>query len=426
MNRNVIVIAILVLLVATAAGAGAWLWTTGHLNFILTRGIEPAMGVPNTNGRAPRNALLLVRKLSRIHDEMAKGNQAAVSQLDEIDIGISGQFEQFDRVDWQSSKNVEAMMTYVLSGGKAEIVENFVEAKTATAEQLALAKGAMHFSMHRPETALKLIGGVDPRTMERSLAGPMALALASLHATEEPQRGVQLFDEARLQAPGTAIEEAAIRREVPLLLKQGDIRRAMGLASRYVRSFGRSVFAKKFYQDLATGLAASDESEAVAAIEEVSVSIEREPDDIRADLYLKVSRAAVVSGKLNLCKKAATKIIVMLPDGSPSKSKAQLYSAAASAPTEDARTAFVDLDAVPLGDLDTDEIAIREAAKTIAGYINVAGTTSAKMDQTGSQVRGDPEQRKASVSAPVEDSDVLRRVQAAIKEADILLTMENR
>lgn len=426
MNRKIIVIAIAFLLVGTTAGAGAWLWTTGYLKSILGRGVEPAIAVPNSNGRIPRNAILLVRKLSRVHDEMAKGNQAAVGQLDEVVIGISGVFEQFDRVDWQSPKNVNAMMTYVLSGGKAEAVKNFVEAKTGTSDQLALAKGAMYFSMHRLETALKLIGGVDPRALERSLAGPMALALASLHATEEPQRGVQLFDEARLQAPGTAIEEAAIRREVPVLLKQGDIRRATGLASRYVRSFGRSLFSTKFYQDLATGLAASDESQAVAAIEELSVSIEREPDDIRADLYLKVSRAAVVSGKLNLCKKAAKKIIVMLPDGSPSKSKAQLYSAAASAPTEDARTAIVDLDAVPLGDLDTDEIAIREAAKTIAGYINVAGTTSSTMDQTGSQIRGDPERSEASGSAPVEAPDVLRRVQAAIKEADILLTMENR
>lgn len=426
MKKGIIIGAIGGVLLLTAVGGGFWILRSGSLKSWLGSGDDANVHEVHAVRGSSKNSTGLIRKLAGFHDRIVKGDHSAAEQQDEIIDSIAGAFEQISNSDWKDAKNFQAMMAYVLSGGKIEVVEKFLESRTATKEQIMLAKGAMSFVLRRQKTALKLIGDVDPRSLDLSLVGPVSLALASLHAAKDPQRGVLLFDEARLHAPGTAIEEAAIRREVPVLLKKGDIGRAVALTSRFVRSFGRSLFAANFYADLAAGLALVEERQSVKAVEELSAAVEREPPDAKTDLLLSVSRAAILSGKVILAKKAADIVIAMAPESSPTKSKARLFSAAASAPTDKADSAVVELGNIPADDLDSDEIAIRDAAKGLAQAVIRAGASDAMADQGRPRARGEPEKSEGRGTLPEEPPAVLRRFETALKQADALLSAETR
>lgn len=418
MNRKLIIVAIGVLVLAFAGAATFLGWRAGIVKFGSSHTVTAeAPDLEQEDTSPPRDGMTSVRKLFRYQDQVAKGDLGALQNQNEMIRTIADEFRSFKRKDWAEPKNVQAMMAYVLSGGKTEVVEKFLSMQLASQEQELLAKGVLSFALRRPKTAIKQIGDLETRALDRPLVSVVSLALASLHASEDSQRSIALFDDARLHAPSTAVEESAIRREVPLLLKAQDTTRADALIARYIRVFGQSPFGPRFYEELAVAFSGLEEAKSVASMTAINIALSDQPSENTSGFFLGISRAALIGGKIELAKTAAEIVAKAAPEGTASTDKAKLYAAAAVAATEGADSVLPELIAVQDANFDDEEKSIRAAAERIARSVVEAGSVKADADPS-------PE---SSVDAAAETSSdgtsaVVQKAGVALKEADRLIS----
>lgn len=411
--------AIGVLVLAFASATTFLAWRAGIIKF----GVVQKIATPapdQEDATPPRNGMTSVRKLFRYQDQVAKGDRDAIQNQNEMIDKIAVELNAFKRKDWTEPKNVQAMMAYVLSGGKTEVVEKFLSMQVASQEQELLAKGVLSFALRRPKTALKQIGDLETRSLDRPLVSVVSLALASLHASQNSDRSIALFDEARLHAPSTAVEESAIRREVPLLLKAQNVAQANLLTARYIRVFGQSPFAPRFYAKLAENFTALEESKAVAAMAELDEAVSDQPDDRKSGFFLGTSRVALIAGKIELAKAAADIVAKMISNDAASLDRAKLYAAAAVAATENAESVLPALISVEDENLDDDEKSIRAAAEMVARSVIDAGQSRKPIEP--SAVEASDIKNANLVSTADGISAVVQKADSALKEADRLMS----
>lgn len=420
MNRKLIIAAISTLALAFTSAATFLAWRAGIITFGSVQN-EMVAAQEQDNLLPPRDGMTSVRKLFRYQDRIAKGDLDAIQNQNEMIDTIASEFKSFKRKDWAEPKNVQAMMAYVLSGGRTEVVEQFLSLQLASHEHELLAKGVLSFALRRPKTAIKQIGDIETRALERPLVSVVSLALASLHASENSERSVALFDEARLHAPSTAVEESAIRREVPLHLKTENVTQASALIARYIRVFGKSPFAPKFYMELAESFCRINSAKAVSAMAAIDEALSDQPADLKSPFFLGTSRAALIAGKIDLAKAAADLVAKASPSGTASTEKAKLYAAAAAAATESADRALPDLLAVQDEDLDDDDKSIRTAAERIARSVIDAGAAKFSSEPPPTADAG------TMPSSPAADgiSAVVQKAGVALQEADRLISSVN-
>ena len=91
----------------------------------------------------------------------------------------------------------------------------------STGQEKTIVRAAMAYAENRNAEAMELLAEVDPRSLDASIAGHVALVRAELATKKDPDKALALVSEARLLAPGTMIEEAALRHEVRAGRDQG-------------------------------------------------------------------------------------------------------------------------------------------------------------------------------------------------------------
>ena len=82
----------------------------------------------------------------------------------------------------------------------------------------------------------------------------LALVKGSMLAEAEPRNALALLDRARLLAPGTLVEEAALRRSIAVATTLGDAKRFLRLSEQYVRAYLRSPYASQFADAFVAGV----------------------------------------------------------------------------------------------------------------------------------------------------------------------------
>jgi chemotaxis protein MotC len=242
------------------------------------------------------------------------------------------------------------------------------------------------------------------------MGGQMALAQAALAVANDPERAIELLDTARLLAPGTLVEEAALRREILVADQVDDQAKFEALSRQYLSRFRHSVYAGNFryrFAAILTHLKFADEAAQTKSLDDMFRDLD--PSTAR-ELYLTVARAAVVQGKAQAAAIAAERASAISPDGSTDQARAHLYRAAALVITPDGLdSAIVEAQAIRPELLNGSDRALRDAAR-------IAIEAIAKADTVANRAGGDP-----AVPKGVEPSAIMLRAEKALQAADTLL-----
>jgi len=375
---------------------------------------------PPEDARARDATLRLVHQLGTVQDRIIRGDRAAVSEQARLLNDIAYEIRHFGPEDWQDYVNVRTSLLYVLSGGDARVLKPLIDSDILGASDQKLAAGIVSFAEGQPRAARKLLMGIDPRTLDVSLVGPFALARASLYLDDDQEKAVELLDDARLAFPHTAIDEAAARREIPILIRLGQKDRALMLTTTYVREFGRSIYAWKLFREVAEATAKRPDTDSSEIIDRLSDTFDPEDMQNASELFIDIAGEALLQGKLKLARAAAAKILT-IPDANPETSdKARLYLAAAEAPSADAGNALRALNQIAADRLSDEDTEIREVAGFIASSVvsdKIAGSDGSA-SKIASPQSGNitPEDRVFPKAAAV-----LGKADALIKEADQII-----
>jgi chemotaxis protein MotC len=381
---------------------------------------EPAVEQQARPPAAP-SPLQMVRTLHLMQDQIATGStEAHLGQRGLLTV-LDTRFMEFAPEVWQNGKNLRAAVSLVLSGGNPGILRKLLEAGSSivTESDRPLVEGALAYVEGREEAAHTALASLDPSTLPPTLSAQLALVQAALIVRKDPKKSDELLDYVRLQAPGTLLEEAALRRQVFVASQTNHIEKFLFLATDYLRRYRHSVYAGNFRQRLASALTRIDfgkESSRFGGFVEMMKELEPEA---RRDLYLLAARSSVDQGFVKSARLLADKARELAEGDKVSAARAKLYQAASMITSpQEIKTAADELHTIDRSILSTSDVALLDAAIAMAGQIRTmpdAPITSVDKPK--------PTLAKATTEKTVEASNQaqgLEQLQALSKARDAL------
>jgi chemotaxis protein MotC len=340
-----------------------------------------------------------------VQDRIARGDTAAYLSYRTSLAGFAEQLAQVKDEAWQDPRNVRAAVALVLSGGDPRVLEPLVSRVDGLDRKLV--RAALAYGHNSNEEALGLLGDVDARTLDPSVAGHVALVQAELVAKKDREKALAFLDEARLLAPGTMIEEAALRREIALAVEGSDGDRFETTTRQYVRRFANSVHMGSFRRQLAVDLATRGMADDPARRSSLEAALESLPASQRQDLYLSIAWEGLKGGGVDLVRWAAANAASLAGEDSAEHLRSTLCEAAVLIVTDDFDKGVSMLQSIPPDRLNDQEADLLAAAVRIA-----------------EQVRREPKPFEANGERPrgAIEPAVVRAVNTAIAQVDSLLS----
>jgi chemotaxis protein MotC len=373
--------------------------------------------LPNADQAQPAtvpNPVQLVRTLHLMQDQIAIGStEAHLGQRGLLGI-LDDRFMNLEPETWQSSKNARAAVSFVLSGGNPGILRKILELGSSIIAETdrALIEGG-------EEAAQSSLTSLDPRSLPPTLGAQLALVQSALVVRKNAAKSDELLDFVRLQAPGTLLEEAALRRQVFVASQTHNMGKFQSLATEYLRRYRHSVYAGNFRQRLASVLTRIDFGKEASRFEGVVAMMSELDSEARRDLYLLAARSSIEQGFTTSARLLADKAQEVAGSDKMSAARAKLYRAASlitSPQTIDG--AVNDLRSIDRSGLAASDLELLDSALAMAGQIR-------KMPEIQSQQVSEkkPDLTKAAVERPMEVSasaQGLEQLQALSKARDAL------
>ena len=298
----------------------------------------------------------LVRTLQLLQDRIARGSTQAHLAQRQLLVHIENRLAAAEPETWAAPENARAGVAFALAGGGPATLRRMLDGGKVGEAEAPLVLGSLAYLEGREKEASTLLAKFDPRTMPASLAGQLALTQAAVMVRDAPVRAIELLDLARLLAPGTLVEEGALRRQIFVVAQGGDAKRFEALSIQYLRRFRRSVYAGNFRQRFAAALTRLDFASDGARVAQLERMLDEIEPEGRRDLYLLVARAALDQGRRETAIFAAERAAGLAEPESRPAAQARLYRAAAlivaDGRFEEGREALASLDRRGLSESD--------------------------------------------------------------------------
>jgi chemotaxis protein MotC len=366
-----------------------------------------AAAVPAMNAQCqerPQEPFELARSLRSLQDRIARGDTAAYLSYRASLSELADQLAQVPDEAWKDPRNVRAAVAIVLSGGDPHGLQRLVD--QVTGQDRTLVRAALAYGMNRNAEATALLADVDARTLDPSVAGHIALVQAELAAKKDREKTRALLGDAQLLAPGTMIEEAALRREVAMAVEQGDADRFETSTLRYLRRFASSVHMGNFRRQFAVDVATRGMADDPARRSKLEAALEFLAASERQAVYLNVAWEGLKGGSVDVVLWAAGNAVQLAGEDSSQQLRAKLCEAAALVVTDRFEKGLSALEGMPVDRLSEEERAL------LAGAVRIAR-----------QVRREPKPAAADGDQPAGATEpkVVASVKNAIALVDTML-----
>ncbi|MEC5323446.1 hypothetical protein [Aurantimonas sp. A3-2-R12] len=326
----------------------------------------------------------IVRSLQFLQDQVARGNGPAIRVQSMLLRRYGPTFLGLKPETWEDPRNRRAAALFVLSGGPPSVLRGILARVTLAPEDRPLLEGALAYVENRSADAEKKLSVVDLTHVESGLAAQVNLAVAQLQQADKPAEALRRLSQVMLIAPGTLLEEAALRMGVLLAEQTGDQEAANRYARQYFDRFSASAYAGNFRARFAAVYAArpaGTEDAVIATIADATATIPRLE---QLGIYLAVGRRALVAGNLTLANKAAAKALTYDEAGESERQRALLYEVASTLTERDFAEVKATLEAIDPDALHPADRELRNAAMDVLSEMRkpmVAGIVGAEAPQ---------------------------------------------
>ncbi|CAN7482853.1 chemotaxis protein MotC [Rhizobium sp. LjRoot254] len=307
---------------------------------------------------------LMIRSLQTIQDKVINGD------LDSVDVQrylleeIDKRLRAIDMAVFDDPRNVDAALIYAMSGGNPETLDILAERDVEGNFDNRVTSILRRYLSGRGATALRELQEVVPEYRNSRIGPYLELIGANALMEKETATALKFFDWARAEAPGTIIEEAALRRSLGITSAKGDTARALPFARRYARRFMNSPYASQF-ADIFVSLAIDhknalppDEIKAVLSL------IERKR---QREIYLRLGRRAAIDGNKPLTDFASKEARRLSSAGDTGQlALAELYSGIVNIPSDGINQVLEKLAEIPDKSLSPKDRFLRDAARIVA------------------------------------------------------------
>ncbi|MVA95710.1 chemotaxis protein MotC [Nitratireductor sp. CAU 1489] len=340
----------------------------------------------------------VVRSLQLVQDRLARGDHAALPMQRKLLELTDERFRAVTRKELEDRRNFTALMVYAMSGGNPATLDVVLSRTMPAGNDRALGLGVLAYMRGQLPRAAQALADIDPMTLEPEVGAYLALVKGSIIALSQPGTALGFMDQARLLAPGTLVEEAALRRSLPACITLNQPERFMTVAEQYTRRFLRSPYASEFADAFVEGLVAFHDRIGAQKIDRI-VSLMR-PAQQEA-IYLRLARRSTIKGQAERSAFASTKAReVARQTDEPEDPRAVLYAALASITSENAQDVVATLEKVDPAMLSPRDRRLFQAARAIAAEMLSPPAPPAPETETAALETQDKAEAGAPAVAP--------------------------
>ncbi len=305
----------------------------------------------------------LLRSLQFVQDSVVLGDHSAAEMQRFMLETIDKRLREADSAIFEEPRNIDATLIYAMSGGNPATLEflvardidgNFDNRVTDALRKYLSGKGTL---------IAKTLGDMVTEYRDTKIAPYLALIAGNVMIPRDPAAALKFYDWARLTAPGTIVEEAALRRSLAVAVEGGMVDKAGAYANRYARRFLHSPYASQFADLFVQLVVEHTEAFDQAAIEGTLVYMDT---DRQREVYLRIARQAAIKGRNELARQAADKAKLLSGTAEGADALAKLYGGLAGIPTNEVGAAIAAIAAIPDEILSPSDRALRDAAAAIA------------------------------------------------------------
>jgi chemotaxis protein MotC len=385
------------------------------LSLLLLLATPPAVA-QTTNG-SDKKPFELVRELQIFQDQAVLKSKNARAQQTDLLAKVAAQLTKFDASAWADRRNARAAVIYVLSGGDPRVLSKLLGSGAALGVDDQLVKGALAYGERRDTEATQLLDGVDAETLDRSVGGHVALVRALLVAKSDQRKAIALLDRARIIAPGTMVEEAALRRQAILAAKVGDLDAFEALSSQYFRRFASSIFERSFERQFAKEVVSKSYAADAKRLPKLEKLLRGLSEMQRRETCLAIAEEGIAVADVEIVRFAA-RLAGMDAKAQPLEAmRMLLFEAAAVVATPDHEQGRMALRLVDKSKLGAREEGLLYAATAVADEIS----RPPSLAQGAEQAQAPAGEQDSSVN-----SSAISAAQAAIARVDGLLVETSR
>ncbi|PPJ47796.1 chemotaxis protein [Rhizobium sp. KAs_5_22] len=305
----------------------------------------------------------MLRSLQFVQDSVVLGDHSAAEMQRFMLETIDKRLREADSAIFEEPRNIDATLIYAMSGGNPATLEflvardidgNFDNRVTDALRKYLSGKGTL---------IAKTLGDMVTEYRDTKIAPYLALIAGNVMIPRDPVAALKFYDWARLTAPGTIVEEAALRRSLAVAVEGGMVDKAGAYANRYARRFLHSPYASQFADLFVQLVVEHTEAFDQAAIEGTLVYMDT---DRQREVYLRIARQAAIKGRNELARQAADKAKLLSGTAEGADALAKLYGGLAGIPTNEVGAAIAAIAAIPDEILSPSDRALRDAAAAIA------------------------------------------------------------
>ena len=182
----------------------------------------------------------LVRALQRLQDEIAVGKPRSLEAYRILLLRVSVWMEELDPSVWNHERNLDALAVYLLIGGKTELGYKALQTTKLEEWQKLTLEAALAYAERDAGTAYDRMLRIDHQALPPSISAQFALAKSMVSSSTDLELSAKYLQEARRLAPGTLIEEAALRRAIRISGETASFGEFVSMSKSYLHRFRKS------------------------------------------------------------------------------------------------------------------------------------------------------------------------------------------
>lgn len=305
----------------------------------------------------------MVRSLQIVQDRIANGDHAALPMQKKMIEMIDRRLLTAAPEEFSDRRNFEALLVYGMSGGNPVTVETIIADLELDEHDAALTEGLIAYFKSNPGKASSILSRLDPTKETPQIGAFLALVKGTISTLQWPDKSLQMLDLARLYAPGTLVEEAALRRSVSIATNIKDYGRFLTASEQYTRRFLHSPYASHFADGFIGGVVKLREGLDLREVEDIVSGMNAEQ---QLAIYLRIARQSAIAGYTDLAEFGSANAQKVSGNAhGPEDPRAAFYRALASITTDPVHEVADKLDALDRSTLSKRDLRLLDAAREV-------------------------------------------------------------
>ncbi|NKM26278.1 chemotaxis protein MotC [Rhizobium laguerreae] len=308
----------------------------------------------------------MLRSLQFVQDSVVTGDHSA-GEMQRFMLGtIDTRLRTVEPSIFDDDRNVDAALIYTMSGGNPQTLEYLIAHDVNGYFDNRVTDVLRKYLSGKGLLVAKTLQETAREYRDKKIGPYLALIGGNVLIATKPTDALDLYDQARLAAPGTIVEEAALRRSLAICVDKGMLDRGMAYSQRYVRRFLHSPYASQFADLFVTLVVGHDHDVKPQDVIDI-LSFMDAPR--QREVYLRIARAAAISGKPELARMAVGRVQSLGGSDNAFGPLADFYGGMAGLPTEDIDQAAKNVSGIDGNALSRRDQALQDAARSVAEQI---------------------------------------------------------